>query len=319
VRQVHIVSTENRNTGPLIDRIGVAEVGGQEHIVAELAGRVVSLSSALGDAAPASTRELIAGWDTAAASFEQLASAPAVELGSLRWRPPVLPAKLLCVGANYRDHVEEMERSGGPRIDATPFPFSFSKPPSTSVVGSGEGVHYPPYGDRLDWEAELAVVIGDPAGAENDPLGAIFGFTIINDLSLRDYVAPFPHPLGLDAVISKGFDGSAPVGPWITLPHAVGDPGSLPIELRVNGEAMQRSSTEQMIFSVAELVAYYARVLTLEPGDVIATGTPAGVGAGRSPQRFLQPGDVVEVEIGGLGVLTTPLLDARRRTPLPIR
>jgi len=161
-------------------------------------------------------------------------------------------------------------------------------------------------------------VIGKPELAAEDPLGAVFGYAVLNELSLRDFVAPFPHPLGLDAVISKGWDGSAPMGPWITLAAAAGDPTSMPIELRVNGEVKQRSSTEKMIFSVAEMVSYYARVLTLEVGDVIATGTPAGVGAGAQPPQFLAAGDEVEVEIGELGTLRTPIVAARERTSLAI-
>jgi 2,4-diketo-3-deoxy-L-fuconate hydrolase len=177
-------------------------------------------------------------------------------------------------------------------------------------------VALPVFGEKLDWEAELGIVIGRPELAASDPLRAVFGYTILNDLSLRDFVAPFPHPLGLDAVISKGFDGATPLGPWITLAQHAGDPASLAIELRVNGEVRQHSSTEQMIFGVAELVAYYGGVLTLQAGDVIATGTPAGVGAGMQPPRFLRVGDEIEIEIETLGAQRTmigPMAGAPRR------
>jgi 2-keto-4-pentenoate hydratase/2-oxohepta-3-ene-1,7-dioic acid hydratase in catechol pathway len=204
-------------------------------------------------------------------------------------------------------------------VEATAFPFSFLKPPSNAMVGSGTEVAIPGFGKELDWEAELAVVIGRPELAQSDPLGAIFGYAVMNELSLRDFVAPFPHPLGLDAVICKGWDGSAPIGPWITLAAEAGDPTSMPIELRVNGSVKQQSSTEQMIFTVAEMVAFYARVMTLEVGDVIATGTPAGVGAGKQPPEFLAPGDVVEVEIGELGTLRTPIVAPRSTVSLDIR
>jgi 2-keto-4-pentenoate hydratase/2-oxohepta-3-ene-1,7-dioic acid hydratase in catechol pathway len=120
-------------------------------------------------------------------------------------------------------------------------------------------------------------------------------------------------------VIGKGWDGAAPMGPWITLAGAAGDPASMAIELRVNDQVKQQSSTEKMVFSVAELVAYYARVLTLEVGDVIATGTPAGVGAGAQPPQFLAPGDEVEIEIGDLGTLRTPIGARRDGPPLAIR
>jgi 2-keto-4-pentenoate hydratase/2-oxohepta-3-ene-1,7-dioic acid hydratase in catechol pathway len=291
--------------GALPERVGVARTADGPEIVAAFGDRVVSLTAALGWD-HGGTVELIRRWDDLAPRLEEIGgSAPALDPASLAWEPPVMPGKLICVGANYTDHVEEMERAGAPKVEGMKFPFSFLKPPRTALVGSGAEVTMPGFGDELDWEAELAVVIGRPELARTDPLGAIFGYTALNDLSLRDFVAPFPHPLGLDAVIGKGWDGAAPMGPWITRPELAGDPTSMPLELRVNGEVKQQSSTAKMIFSVAELVAYYARVLTLEVGDVIATGTPAGVGAGAQPPQFIAPGDVVEIEIGALGTLTT--------------
>jgi 2,4-diketo-3-deoxy-L-fuconate hydrolase len=225
-----------------------------------------------------------------------------------QWLPPVVPRKLLCVGTNYRDHVREMDVAFGMQTPDPPFPYSFQKPP-TSLVGSGATVPQPSFGKQLDWEVELAVVIGDPGAAKGpDPLRAVFGYSILNDLSLRDYI-PFPHVLGLDALVAKGFDGAAPMGPWITLAEHVADPGALKIGLSVNGEVMQDSSTAEMIFDVPALITHYARILTLEPGDVIATGTPAGVGAGRRPPRFLAPGDRVRARIEGLGELDTTIAE----------
>ncbi|HVW47128.1 MAG TPA: fumarylacetoacetate hydrolase family protein [Solirubrobacterales bacterium] len=294
--------------GTLPRRIGVARGAGGPELVADYGGRVVSLTAALGWD-HCSTLSLIRRWDELAPRLEEVgASAPALDPAELAWDPPVMPHKLICVGANYTDHVEEMERAGAPKVEGVKFPFSFLKPPHTALVGSDAPVAIPGFGDKLDWECELAVVIGRPELARTDPLGAIFGYAVLNDLSMRDFVAPFPHPLGLDAVIGKGWDGAAPMGPWITLAGAAGDPTSMPITLKVNGEVKQRSSTEKMVFSVAELVAYYGRVLTLEVGDVIATGTPAGVGAGARPPQFLHPGDVIEAEIGNLGTLRTPIV-----------
>ncbi|MGV1049625.1 MAG: fumarylacetoacetate hydrolase family protein [Solirubrobacterales bacterium] len=304
--------------GALPQRIGVARVDGMAEIVAAYGDRVVSLTAALGWDHGRSV-ELVRRWEELAPRLEEIGeSAAALDEATLRWEPPIMPSKLLCVGANYSDHLEEMERAGAPKIEATPFPFSFLKPPTTALVGSGTEVAIPGFGDELDWEAELAVVIGRPELAASDPLAAIFGYAVLDELSLRDFVAPFPHPLGLDAVICKGWDGSAPMGPWITLAAAAGDPTSMPIELRVNGEVKQRSSTAKMIFTVAEMVAFYARVLTLEVGDVIATGTPAGVGAGKQPPEFLAAGDVVEAEIGGLGTLRTPIVAPRGDVSLDI-
>jgi 2,4-didehydro-3-deoxy-L-rhamnonate hydrolase len=302
----------------LPERVAVARLTDGPELLADYGGRVVSLTAALGWA-HASTVELVRRWDDLAPRLEEIGeSAPEVGLDGVEWEPPVMPSKLICVGANYTDHVEEMERAGAPKVEATPFPFSFLKPPSTALVGSGAEVAIPGFGDELDWEVELAVVIGRPELAASDPLGAVFGYAVLNDLSLRDFVAPFPHPLGLDAVICKGWDGAAPMGPWITLAAEAGDPTAMPIELRVNGEVKQRSSTQKMIFTVAEMVAFYARVLTLEPGDVIATGTPAGVGAGAQPPQFLAAGDVVEAEIGELGTLRTTLVAPRERVSLDI-
>jgi 2-keto-4-pentenoate hydratase/2-oxohepta-3-ene-1,7-dioic acid hydratase in catechol pathway len=235
----------------------------------------------------------------------------------VRWCPPLRPGKLLCVGANYHDHVAEMDGPAGLTTPPAPFPFSFLKP-SSALVGHDREVAIPAYGRKLDWEAELAVVIGDGAAAGGaDPLAAVFGYTILNDLSLRDFL-PFPHALGLDAVASKGFDGAAPMGPWIAHAEPRDDPSALGVKLLVNGELMQDGSTANMIFNVAELIAHFARVLTLEPGDVIATGTPAGVGAGRTPQRFLSPGDRVEARIEGLGSLETTITAPERVTSLTV-
>ncbi len=285
---------------PLPRRIGRVRVDDAAVLVGEYDGRVVALGDAAG-----SPIELIERWDALAPRLAD--DGPVLDPATLDWLPPLVPRKLLCVGSNYTDHIEEMERVVGP-MKATPFPFSFLKP-SSALIGSGQAVALPAYGHKLDWEAELGVVIGRPELAATDPLAAVFGYTIVNDLSLRDFI-PFPHALGLDAIISKGFDGAAPIGPWITRAEHVPDPHRLRIELRVNGWARQDSSTERMIFSVAELIAYYAKVLTLEAGDVIATGTPAGVGAGMQPQEFLAADDAIEIEIEGLGVQRTTIAAA---------
>lgn len=283
--------------GALPRRVGVAATAAGSELVADYGDRIVSLTAALGWD-HCSTIELIRRWDELAPRLEEIGGSETVlDPEALSWEPPVMPQKVICVGANYTDHLEEMERAGAPKIEGVTYPFSFLKPPSTALVGSDVEVAYPGFGTELDWEAELAIVIGRPELARTDPLGAIFGYTMLNDLSLRDFVAPFPHPLGLDAVIGKGWDGAAPIGPWITRAELAGDPTNMPIELRVNGAPKQQSSTAKMIFSVAELVAFYGRVLTLEVGDVIATGTPSGVGP-------LADGDEVSVTLSGIGTLS---------------
>jgi 2,4-diketo-3-deoxy-L-fuconate hydrolase len=286
-------------------RLGTVEDRGSARAVLAVDGGLVFLDEAVPDA-PAGVRELIAGWERWGEAVRAAAQRAGTPRDDVRLLPPLAPAKVLCVGANYHDHVAEMAGPAGIAPAPVPFPFSFLKP-HTTLVGSGATVAHPSYGRKLDWEVELAVVMG--AG------GGIFGYTILNDLSLRDFI-PFPHALGLDAVVSKGFDGAAPLGPWVVHADDVAEPQDLPIGLTVNGETMQGSSTANMIFSIADLVAHYARVMTLEPGDVIATGTPAGVGAARTPPVWLQPGDVVVAHIGGLGELETTIAAPAAGDPL---
>ena len=157
------------------ERIAVARVGGEAQIVASCGGRIVSLSGPLGWDHTRTT-ELIRRWEELGPRLAEICEdGPALAEAELEWEPPIMPSKLICVGANYTDHVEEMERAGAPKVEATPFPFSFLKPPSTALVGSGVEVSPPAFGKKLDWEAELAVVIGDPERAGSDPLGAVFG------------------------------------------------------------------------------------------------------------------------------------------------
>jgi 2,4-didehydro-3-deoxy-L-rhamnonate hydrolase len=291
--------------------IAMVEIDGEPTLTVVVPEGVIPLAELLAGA-PADTLALIAEWRRWEPELRAIGqdsgrpAAAAVSREDVAWLPPLMPHKLLCVGSNYHDHVAEMTGPANLEDRPAPFPFSFLKP-ETTLVGSGRAVTRPSYGRKLDWEAELAVIIGEPTHAlSDDPLRAVFGYTILNDLSLRDFL-PFPHTLGLDAVVSKGFDGAAPMGPWITVASDVPDPQNLPIRLRINGELRQDGTTANMIFGVADLVRHYARVMTLQPGDVIATGTPAGVGAGRKPPRFLTPGDVIEIQIGNLGTLRTTI------------
>jgi 2-keto-4-pentenoate hydratase/2-oxohepta-3-ene-1,7-dioic acid hydratase in catechol pathway len=203
--------------------------------------------------------------------------------------PPVEPSKIVCVGLNYRDHIAESATvvPGGLEVPADPL--LFLKPPS-ALVASGEAIRYPPGVERLDPEAELAVVMGRRARAVNadSALDFVAGYTCFNDVSARDYQRT-DGQWGR----AKGFDTFAPLGPWVAVGLA---PGRLDVLCRVNGEVRQRASTADLIRPVAELVDFISHVMTLEPGDVIATGTPAGVAP-------VLPGDVIEVEVQGIGVL----------------
>ena len=211
------------------------------------------------------------------------------------------PGKIVCVGLNYHDHAEE----GGQ--DLPKAPLLFAKWPNT-LIGHGEPIVLPQESSQVDYEAELGVVIGATAKhvSERDALDIVQGYICVNDVSARDL------QFG-DGQWTRGKspDTFCPVGPRLVPRDEIGDPQALAIRCIVNGETLQDSSTSQMIFSVAEIIAYVTRVITLEPGDLIATGTPAGVGVFRDPQVLLQDGDEVSVEIEGLGTLTNPVQKER--------
>lgn len=224
----------------------------------------------------------------------------------LRWRAPLrYPRKLICLGTNYRDHIAEMSGgSGKPPAQ----PYSFLKPPTTTLIGSGEPFVLPTFAAMLDWEVELAVIIGRKAHQVqgDEAMACIAGYSILNDLSARDWLAQ-PTPVGINWVMSKAFDGAAPMGPLITPAPFVADPQNLRLTLTVNGQVKQDSTTGNMVFGVRAIIEHLATIMTLEPGDVIATGTPAGVGFARKPPERLKAGDVVVAEIEGLGRLETPV------------
>ena len=221
------------------------------------------------------------------------------------------PGKLLAAAANYQDHVME---GGGPPLDkSTITPRLFLKPP-TSIVGPGATVPLPDISTQVDWEAELSVVIG--ARARNvpvdDALGVVTGYMTSNDVSARSVDVGVPTDSANDKAVwffewlaGKWCDGFAPLGPWLVTADEVGDPQSLPIELKVNDVVRQNGSTKDMIFSVAELVSHASRLMTLEPGDIIMTGTPSGVGAASG--EYLKAGDVMTVTVGPLGTLQNPV------------
>lgn len=224
---------------------------------------------------------------------------------SLRFAPPVAkPDKLICIGANYHDHIAEMKIPMAPD-----YPFSFLKPAGNTLRGSGEAVQVPKIAQMVDWEAELGVVIGQSARdvAACDALDIVAGYTNFNDLSARDWLASRPA-VGVDWVRHKAHDGFGPIGPYFVPARFVADPQNLPIRLSVNGEIKQDSSTSQMVFGVAAIIEHLSTIMTLEPGDIIATGTPAGVGHGFQPPQFLKAGDEVRLEIGDLGELVTPMI-----------
>ena len=224
--------------------------------------------------------------------------APAFPLDSVTFLPPVYPGKIVAIGRNYVDHAIE----GG---DAPPAaPLIFTKLPN-SLSAHNAPIVLPAISTQVDYEAELAVVIGRRATrvSEADALNYVFGYTLINDVSARDLQFGDGQ-----WVRGKGLDGFAPLGPFITTRDEMADVHSLNIEGRLNGEVMQSSNTSKMIFKIPYLISYISQAITLEPGDVIATGTPEGVGIFRTPPIVLKPGDIFEVTVEGLGTLRNPVV-----------
>ncbi|HEX8560531.1 MAG TPA: fumarylacetoacetate hydrolase family protein [Pyrinomonadaceae bacterium] len=213
---------------------------------------------------------------------------PSVGLSDARLLPPVKPSKVVCVGRNYREHAAEL---GNPMPEE---PLLFLKAPS-AIIADGEPITLPEASARIEHEGELAVVIGrrcGPLAADDDPLAYVLGYTCLNDVTARDL-----QRRDVQFTRGKSFDTFCPVGPYVVTGL---DPSDLSVVTRVNGEVRQNGRTSAMAFPVAHLVRYISQAMTLEPGDLIATGTPAGVGP-------LKDGDVVEVEVEGVGVLRNPV------------
>lgn len=208
------------------------------------------------------------------------------------------------IGLNYVEHVAESAKSLDTSKDLPKQPVVFSKPP-TAVIADGEPIqHNAAMTQQLDWEVELAVIIGKRATRikKEDAMSHVFGYTVLNDISARD------NRRAGQWIFSKGQDSFAPMGPAIVTADAVEDPHNLVLWLNKNGEEKQRSNTSNLLFDIPTLIADLSTGITLEPGDIIATGTPAGVGAGRDPQEFMWPGDVIECGVDGIGVLTNPVI-----------
>jgi 2-keto-4-pentenoate hydratase/2-oxohepta-3-ene-1,7-dioic acid hydratase in catechol pathway len=207
------------------------------------------------------------------------------------------PGKILCVGLNYRDHAIES------KMELPKVPAVFTKF-SNSVTGHGANVVIPGMTKQADYEAEMAVVIGKTARRVTVEgwQEFVFGYTILNDVSARDVqLSTSQWSLG------KSFDTFAPIGPVIVSKDEIADPHVLDIKLSIDGEVLQHSNTKELIFRVPELIAYLSSIVTLEPGDLISTGTPAGVGLGRTPQRWLKAGETMTVEVEKIGALTNPI------------
>ncbi|HZB05889.1 MAG TPA: fumarylacetoacetate hydrolase family protein [Thermoleophilaceae bacterium] len=221
-----------------------------------------------------------------------------VPVEGLELLPPVTrPGKILCIGLNYRGHAE------GQGAEPPETPTFFAKF-SNALAPPGAPVRLPGWSTRVDYEAEVAFVIGDRCKdvSEADAMDHVAGYTLLNDLSARDYQYKTPQWMP-----GKTFDGAAPCGPALVTPDEAGPHDGIEIELRLNGEVMQQSATADLVHSVPALLAYLSQLMTLEPGDVVSTGTPAGVGSMRDPEVWLKPGDEIVISSPQLGELETRL------------
>jgi 2-keto-4-pentenoate hydratase/2-oxohepta-3-ene-1,7-dioic acid hydratase in catechol pathway len=225
---------------------------------------------------------------------------PSFPISSVKLLAPVpRPPKLICVGLNYKDHARE----AGLEIPKVPTIFSKF---SNVVIGPGDPIILPKISTKPDYEAEFAFVIG--LGGRNIPksraMEHVFGYTIVNDVSARDFQMATTQWL-----MGKTFDTFAPMGPWLVTRDEIQDPHALDLSLSINGEILQKSNTRELVFGVPELIEYISSVVTLEPGDVVSTGTPAGVGFARKPPRYLHAGEEVVIHLQGVGELRNPIVN----------
>lgn len=251
------------------------------------------------DGYPGSLDELLAAGADLVAVGQRLAAAPVVDTGTVRFLPPVRrPSKILCVGLNYKAHSAETG------LGEPDYPAIFARFAST-LVGHGGAILMPPVSDQLDYEGELVAIIGRTCKrvGTNEALGHVAGYSIFNEASIRDYQMRTSQ-----WTMGKNFDATGGFGPSLVTPDEL-PPGAngLRLTTRLNGRVMQDGNTSDMVFKVADLVSILSQVMTLEPGDIIVTGTPSGVGYSRKPPVFMKPGDTCEVEIEGIGTLRNPI------------
>jgi 2-keto-4-pentenoate hydratase/2-oxohepta-3-ene-1,7-dioic acid hydratase in catechol pathway len=207
---------------------------------------------------------------------------------------PIMPGKVICCGINYRSHAAE-----NPTAKMPAEPFFFAKLPS-SVAGPEDEIEVPPMSRQVDYEVEFTAVIGKrlSRAKEADVMPSLFGYTLLNDVSARD--VQFKDS---QITIGKNFNRFAPIGPCIVTTDELTSPGAVRLLTRLNGETMQDGNTSEWLFTLPRLIAFLSQVMALEPGDLVTTGTPAGVGFFRKPQVFMKPGDVIEIEAAGIGIL----------------
>ncbi|MCR5857970.1 fumarylacetoacetate hydrolase family protein [Mesorhizobium sp. J428] len=261
---------------------------------------IVSFGVVEGDVISEASEEIratyrdVRGLLEAGAAAELKSTGTTFRLGEVSLLPPILqPDKIICIGLNYMSHIKETGR------DKPEYPSIFTRYPS-SIVGHRQSLVRPTVSDQFDFEGELAVIIGKRTRAVSsaDAMKHVAGYTCLNDGSIRDYQR---HTTQFWS--GKNFVGTGSMGPWLVTADEFGDPATRTLQTRLNGEMVQDAAISDLAFSVPELVAYLSIVTELLPGDVIATGTPGGVGVFRNPKLFMKPGDEVEVDISGIGTL----------------
>ncbi len=237
------------------------------------------------------------------------------QLSRIRLRAPLIPRKLLCLSGNYQDHIEE--GGGKMEVQDKETPRFFMKPATTTVIGPGDRILIPPVATAIDWEGELAVVIGRQAKqvSTSEALRYVAGYTVMNDVSerklkIKNRSEDRDEDVWFDWLNGKWLDTFAPLGPWIVTSDEIPDPQSLEISTYVNGDRKQHNSTAQMLVPVADLIEYISAIVTLEPGDIISTGTVSGVG--NTTGEYLQPGDKVEVKISQIGALHNRVASSKK-------
>ena len=271
---------------------------GKTRVGAVVGDEIADLSAA---GAPATMLALLEGGDAAmAAARAALAKAPRIALSKVRLEAPIArPPKILAVGLNYRAHAEECG------MPIPTFPVIFNKQ-STSACGPFDPVDRPAESEQIDYEGELAVVIGKRCRRVSaaKARSVVAGYAVANDVSVRDWQLRVPT-----MTMGKSWDTHCPFGPWITTTDEVADPHNLDLKTWVNGELRQNVNTSDLIFNIDAIIEHLSTAFTLEPGDVIVTGTPSGVGLWMNPQSWLRDGDVVRIEISGLGAIENRVVD----------
>ena len=299
--------------------LATIETASGPHAAIVVGDRVVDIAAATGDQRDASMLHIMATWTESLPRLDALAAkagATGTPLSQAKLLAPILnPGGIFCAGSNYADHAAEMAARSGQPAPADPHTLGlrswhFMKT-MHCIVGPGATVEMQPRSKKIDWEIELALIIGKTCrnATEENALDYVAGYMVANDLSARDLGhregLPATSSFKTDWIAHKNWDGSCPLGPWITLARDVPNPHDLGMVLEVNGVVKQDSNTKHMIFNINEQIADLSRNFTLHPGDIILTGTPAGVGAGRG--EFLKKGDVVTLRIDRLGELSNTM------------